>query len=84
MAAARVHDLGCLIDVCAEHDPAFGPYRDDVDPVTQLAVLFRSSRAGSVEPAWLARAIALAERMIVFVGDRLEAGATYPRPCAFF
>jgi HEPN domain-containing protein len=67
----KVHDLGYLLDHCATADPELETLRDEVEPLTAYAVIFRYPGPAEPTRTEVEAALATVERVWDFVTKRL-------------
>lgn len=67
----KIHDLGRIVRRCMPLDAAFATLRDDVEPLTQYAVVARYPGLPVPTAKEVARALEVVERVWTFVTSRL-------------
>ncbi len=67
----KTHDLRALVELCADYDASFLDHRDAMQPITAYAVRFRYPVATDPTEEEVRDALAVAETVRRFVGERL-------------
>ena len=67
----KTHDLGRLLDHCADSDTQFDALRDDVEPLTLYAVAFRYPGPGDPSQEDVESALRVVERVWAFLKNEV-------------